>query len=87
MKKQLREIYLFCKSNNLLEMKLSFSCFADGMISYGNSKIEITIISDDSFLPQHTIDELLRLKRIEYFEFSSKKYKNTYNFLAENNPN
>ena len=35
----------------------------------------------------NTIDELLRLKRIEYFEFSSKKYKNTYNFLAENNPN
>jgi hypothetical protein len=58
--------------NKVLYSSAKFECFTDNMFIYGYSNknlyFQFTIICDDTLLSKMTINELLNLKRIKFFE-------------------
>ena len=76
--------------------EMNFSCYSDGCFEYqfwnepnvcGFQKyFNLSIIADDFFLPNESIDDLLDKKRIKYLQFSVRMFdleKKTYEVLEE----
>jgi hypothetical protein len=79
-----REIVKFCKERNILDKEAIFQCYVDGMFDYkllhGNKEYYLTFIfEDENLVCEQSIEWLLDLKTIKYFNFRYNEEEITFN--------